>query len=471
MRNTCLVIVVLPLVALFLLACSNAPTQSPCPQCSAGTSCDPVQGACVLDPVDAATAADAGAGGCSPACVGLTPHCSATNHCVGCTEDAHCPMGSFCKVGGDAIANCTPGCVDDQRCPNGSKCCNKLCASVAADPQNCGACGNVCKGVHAQAMCAAGKCALAGKCDSGWGDCNANPADGCETNLHVDPNNCVMCGTKCAVPGAISACADGCYATACTWGFDDCNNDPMDGCEVPVLMDGKNCGGCGKSCMNLPNASAGCMNGACTLGSCKMGYFDCNGDAKDGCESNLLADSKNCSKCGNVCPNNAPSCANGACGTLFTFVGVQQNLAINNLGGWSQCYIDQYANAATPIATILQKCTGSYLMLACRPTNAATLTIAAMAPRADVIFDTTNAGNTPHNANGVGWYFGTARSWGFAKEGDALALNSCDTNNTNPELRLCWHTGGANINGGYRCGNTSGLNGSNAWDRIIYQSM
>ncbi|MSP59066.1 MAG: hypothetical protein EXR72_01785 [Myxococcales bacterium] len=257
---------------------------------------------------------DGGGGGCSPACNGLTPHCNATMHCVGCVDDSHCAAGTFCKQTSEAIATCTPGCMDDKRCPVGSKCCNKSCVATATDPQNCGACGTACKGVHAQATCAAGKCALAGKCDSGWGDCNNNQADGCEANLLVDPNNCVTCGTKCAIAGAVSACANGCYAAACTWGFDDCNNNEMDGCETSVLMDGINCGKCGASCKKLPNAAAGCFNGACTLGKCDMGFYDCNGDAKDGCESSIFGDPKNCGKCGVTCPMNQPFCAMGVCG-------------------------------------------------------------------------------------------------------------------------------------------------------------
>jgi hypothetical protein len=36
----------------------------------------------------------------------------------------------------------------------------------------------------------------------------------------------------------------------------------------------------------------------------------------------------------------------------------------------------------------------------------------------------------------------------------------------NANLRLCYHTGGNNINSGYRCG-TNELNGNAAWERVI----
>ena len=249
--------------------------------------------------------------GCNPPCGGLTPFCNAAKRCVGCLDDPSCPPGSFCKVSGPDAATCVPGCKDDRRC-GGGKCCTMRCVDVGNDSSNCGACGNKCSGHHTQAICVAGKCQM-GKCDSGWGDCNKDPKDGCEANLHVDADHCTGCGMKCNMPNAVNACADGCYAAACKWGFDDCNRDPADGCETAVLADGANCGACGKSCAKLPNAAAGCQNGGCVLGRCNPGYFDCDRDPKTGCESSLVGDPKNCGACGKVCPMNLPFCSNGTC--------------------------------------------------------------------------------------------------------------------------------------------------------------
>jgi hypothetical protein len=107
--------------------------------------------------------------------------------------------------------------------------------------------------------------------------------------------------------------------------------------------------------------------------------------------------------------------------------------------------------------------------MACRPVGQQNYTVLAMADRDDVIFDTGN-GNNPHNANGVGWYYSGSYSWGFAKEGDPIQRSSCDTQNVNPTLRLCWHTGGGTINGGWRCGSTTGLNGNNSWERKLFHA-
>jgi hypothetical protein len=178
---------------------------------------------------------------------------------------------------------------------------------------SCGACGTACNPANATGECVNGQCRIRA-CFAGFADCNNNPTDGCETNLHVDPNHCTACGMKCAIANAINACADGCYATACQFGWDDCNFDlAKDGCETSVLSDPQNCGGCKKTCTALPNATALCVNGACALGACKPGFTDCDGDPKTGCESDVNSDAKNCGACGKACPLNLPGCLNGVC--------------------------------------------------------------------------------------------------------------------------------------------------------------
>ena len=86
----------------------------------------------------------------------------------------------------------------------------------------------------------------------------------------------------------------------------------------------------------------------------------------------------------------------------------------------------------------------------------------------DVFTDTGNS-NTPHNANGVGWYFNNNDSWGFAAQGDTIQRNKCDMAATNPDQRLCWETF-ANNTGGYRCGAIVGLGNKTNFDRLIYQA-
>src|SRR5262249_47309433 len=140
-----------------------------------------------------------------------------------------------------------------------------------------------------------------GACNAGWGDCNQDPSDGCEANLHTDAGNCGLCGTKCSFPHAAAACSDSCYIRSCNFGYDDCNANPADGCELPVLADRNNCGGCNVKCPNAANASNGCVNGGCQILGCSKGFADCDGSPGNGCEANTTTDVKNCGACGNVC--------------------------------------------------------------------------------------------------------------------------------------------------------------------------
>jgi hypothetical protein len=209
------------------------------------------------------------------------------------------------------------------------------CVDPMTDARNCGGCATVCGGVHAASTCNAGQCAP-GQCDDGWGDCNKDPKDGCETNLHADPDNCQMCGTACNIKNAYNGCSDGCYMTACKWGFDDCNQNAMDGCETSVLSDSKNCGACQKSCANLPNAVAGCLNGGCVLASCTVGYADCNGNPNDGCEVKTSTDINNCGKCANVCPQ-GNICVGGGCTCPMCNIPNASAKCVNNMCVFDKC--------------------------------------------------------------------------------------------------------------------------------------
>jgi len=152
----------------------------------------------------------------------------------------------------------------------------------------------------------------------------------------------------------------------------------------------------------------------------------------------------------------------------YTAVGPQVNVPAASLAGWTACYTGKFNENTPTVASVLAACTKANLMLACRPVGAANFTLLAHAPRVDVIKDT-GQGNVVTVSNGSGWYFNNSWSWGFAKQGDAVARNSCDTQNVNPTLRQCWHTGGGNMNSGYRCGSNF-LNGNAGWERVVLQA-
>ncbi|MBF0240329.1 MAG: Ig-like domain-containing protein, partial [SAR324 cluster bacterium] len=158
-------------------------------------------------------------------------------------------------------------------------------------------------------------------------------------------------------------------------------------------------------------------------------------------------------------------------GNLTTFSGIQSNVSISSLSGWTQCYSDTYATGGVSLSSILASCNKNNLLIACRATSSSTLIIAAHAPRADVTYDTTSDSTTVHTANGVDWYYNTSQAWGFAHTGDGVSKSSCDTSTGSyPGERLCFHTSSGNISGGYRCGSTLGLNGDVNYERMIYHA-
>jgi hypothetical protein len=138
----------------------------------------------------------------------------------------------------------------------------------------------------------------------------------------------------CALPNAISACADGCYIAACQFGYDDCDAMTGNGCETSVLGDPSNCGACGRSCAGIPNASASCTDGNCVLGACNAGYANCDGDPNNGCEVNLTFDAKNCGGCNMPC-GNMMTCNSGVCGAppKVKRIFVSSMQYTGNLGG------------------------------------------------------------------------------------------------------------------------------------------
>lgn len=157
--------------------------------------------------------------------------------------------------------------------------------------------------------------------------------------------------------------------------------------------------------------------------------------------------------------------------TDYRPVGPQTNVMALQvaLGGWTICHTELYNVSGVAIANILAACNKANLMMACRPVGTNTYSVLAQAPRADVIFSTPADTTTVHIANGSGWYFNTNQSWGFLRASDTANKSSCDFGGANftNEGRLCWHTSGGNLNGGWRCGATESLNGSAAWERVV----
>lgn len=149
--------------------------------------------------------------------------------------------------------------------------------------------------------------------------------------------------------------------------------------------------------------------------------------------------------------------------------GIQENLSLSSLvkSGWNVCYEDNYGDFGTPIASILEACQGTYMMLACRSSQTDdVLKLAAADLRSVVTQPDAEGAETHHASNGVGWYFTDKQAWGFFPAGQGVKRDSCDAGAQMKEKRLCWHAYEGALQNGFRCGDNK-LGSDKSWRRMV----
>ncbi|MBX3127788.1 MAG: hypothetical protein KF718_13775 [Polyangiaceae bacterium] len=240
--------------------------------------------------------------------------CSSTNGVPGCNN-------------GNCVIVCTPPFANcDNNADNGCE------VNLHTTLAHCGACNVPCQLQNVNgAKCVGGACDY-DSCQTGWGDCDGNRANGCERNLQNSKNHCGTCNNVCQDPrGGTSVCSNGACASSCSPPQTLCTSTCFN-----LTSDVSNCGSCGNVCTTTkPNATASCSGGACGF-TCNGGFTNCGGDCVN--VQNTVA---HCGACSNGCPtpqNGTPTCSGGQCGfncnTGFTKCG---NLCLNLSNNVDNC--------------------------------------------------------------------------------------------------------------------------------------
>ncbi len=196
--------------------------------------------------------------------------------------------------------------TDISLCPGGMHECSGTCLWNSSS-LSCGASCVPCP-ANAHAIPACDGVSCGNECNVGFGDCDGDVANGCETNLGL-PAHCGSCTTVCdaanpicTIYGGVRACVPSCGGTSALCGLvcADLQNDPT------------NCRICGRVCPPVPNASPTCTAAVCGF-DCNPGFHNCSGV----CRSDTSV-----ATCGTSClPCRPPTNATATCdGTTCDFV-------------------------------------------------------------------------------------------------------------------------------------------------------
>jgi hypothetical protein len=190
-------------------------------------ACVELEGLTSNDATDAGPEGDAGppsatkcppgekscAGGCVPA--NLPEYGCSADSCERCAL----PFADMqiCDNGKCAVGTCRQGRGDcDGKNENG-------CESDLATAMTCGSCKSACPVDNP--LCGAGQCVKS--CAVGSAQCGTSCVD-----VKTSATNCGVCGNICPpLKNATGVCADGKCTASCNTGFGDCDGDPANGCE------------------------------------------------------------------------------------------------------------------------------------------------------------------------------------------------------------------------------------------------
>lgn len=162
------------------------------------------------------------------------------------------------------------------------------------------------------------------ECPTGWTTCPGSRFP-CDVNLLGDPSNCGGCGSACpaATNNESFVCVQGACVMTCNAGLGrlDCDGVVDNGCETSQPSNA-HCGACGNACSaDKPCVWQDQIGGNVGCG-CPAGKLACTSSCID-----VESDDRNCGQCGEECdpaggegapqyPNMAYGCLDGTCGKL-----------------------------------------------------------------------------------------------------------------------------------------------------------
>jgi hypothetical protein len=220
-------------------------------QCVAGAvvcvgAVEPVAETCNGRDDDCDGTADEGNPGGGAACGTATGECrQGTTRCVGGVLDCDGDVGPASETCNGRDDDCD-GSIDDSPA-----------LTIVCSPPPAGIC------VAGTPSCVGGVQVCAGEvpgtpetCNGGDDDCDGAIDE--DFNLASDPNNCGVCGRRCALPHvATNVCLAGtCRVGACAAGFWDVDGSPANGCEYACTYNGvETCNGRDDDCDMLTDAA------------------------------------------------------------------------------------------------------------------------------------------------------------------------------------------------------------------------
>jgi hypothetical protein len=231
------------------------------------------------------------------------------------TQAYRCGCGVTCPAAKPSCATPAAGppmCVASCDGTGLTACGRQQCVDLQTNSSHCGACDARCDAFAGDAICIAGKCAVA-RCERGFAACDpAVPM--CQTILGTF-YDCGSCRDSCAVGRANGICVAAACTRVCDRGYGDCDTSNPD-CEAP-LDTAASCGACGVVCPNDRPLCGGSLGREICLAACAAPTSDVCGTS---C-TDLQSDPRHCGACDTVC-DSFQVCERGKCSPRYVMTDV-----------------------------------------------------------------------------------------------------------------------------------------------------